>query len=226
MSHYSDFVFAVAAGTNVAIESASIVLINSYLTDVVTAIHLSKYIYRRIKWNFVWAFGYNVLAIPLAAGVFYPLMDTVIPPYVAGLAMVLSSLTVLSSSLLLNKYQPPKYAKEYKRVDEGVALDKVHMTAVDKKVTIQCESMRSGGACSCSPTTCNCDDCPEHPNCNQNQKMPPNLDIYPGCQSSWGKGCNCDENCKCGPGCKCCHEPRAPKNYLSVSNPVDSSIWL
>jgi hypothetical protein len=197
----------VAAGSNVAIESASVVLINSRLTDVVTAIHLSQCIYRRIRWNFVWAFGYNVLAIPLAAGCFYPLFNVVIPPYVAGLAMILSSLTVLTSSLLLNQYRPPKYDKEYKRrVDGVVALSKVHMTAHGRYVTIQCQGMQSGGACCCPPEACYCDGCVEHEKATEVSTVDTQdatTAPYPGCRTSWGKPCNCNENCRCGPGCKC-----------------------
>ncbi|GKY95777.1 hypothetical protein MPSEU_000538400 [Mayamaea pseudoterrestris] len=203
---------AVAAGTNVAIESASVVLINSNLTDVVTAIHLSKSIYNRIRLNFLWAFGYNTLAIPLAAGAFYPIMNMVVPPYIAGLAMILSSLTVLSSSLLLNQYQPPKYDKEYKRFGDGVALSKVHMTAAGQRVTIQCcEGMRQGKPCCCPPDACFCDECTEHGRTltrdDDSSTVSSQIESnYPGCQSSWGKPCNCKDNCRCGPGCKCCHD--------------------
>lgn len=188
----ADIGIAVAAGSNVAIESAAIVLINSKLTDVVTAIHLSKFIFRRIRWNFVFAFGYNTLAIPLAAGCFYPVMNIVIPPYVAGLAMILSSLTVLSSSLLLNRYRPPEYNQTYKGI-------------------IQCEGMGAGRACDCPPDSCYCNDCQEH-----NNTYPPEEDeltetseddAFPGCPSAWGNPCDCaKDSCRCGSGCKCSHD--------------------
>lgn len=98
---------AIGAGANIAVEAASLVLMNSKVTDVVTAIDLTRKVYRRICVNFVWALGYNTLAIPVGAGFFYPLMDVVLPPWVAGLAMIFSSMTVLFSSLLLNAYRPP-----------------------------------------------------------------------------------------------------------------------
>jgi hypothetical protein len=189
-----------------------VVLINSNLLDVVTAIHLSKTIYSRIRWNFVWAFGYNVLAIPVAAGAFYPLMDAVLPTYVAGLAMVLSSLTVLSSSLLLNRYRPPKYEKEYKRSGDRVELSKVRMMASGKKLTIQCGCLQSGKPCQCPPDACYCDGCELHQKAASDRSTEGSLDeedAYPGCPSSWGKSCNCKENCRCGPGCKCSHGEKA-----------------
>jgi Cu+-exporting ATPase len=95
-------------GTDVAMECADIVLMTNSIEGVATAIDLSRTIYRRIIMNFVWAFLYNVLAIPVAAGVFFPLVHVMIPPWVAGLAMVLSSISVTISSLLLKFYRKPK----------------------------------------------------------------------------------------------------------------------
>lgn len=118
----SEVGIAIGAGSNIAIEAAAIVLMNSKLTDVISAIHLTRTIYHRICLNFVWALGYNTLAIPVGAGAFYSLMDVVLPPYVAGLAMIFSSLTVLGSSLLLNFYKPPKYNKP-QEADETEARD-------------------------------------------------------------------------------------------------------
>ena len=108
----SEVGIAIGAGANIAVEAAGIVLMNSRLTDVIAAIDLTRTIYYRICWNFIWALGYNTLAIPVGAGVFYSIMGVVLPPYVAGLAMIFSSLTVLGSSLLLNAYKPPKFESE------------------------------------------------------------------------------------------------------------------
>jgi Cu+-exporting ATPase len=113
----ADASIAVGAGTDVAIECADIVLMQDNIEGIVTAIDLSRTIYRRIILNFIWAFGYNVLAIPLAAGVFYPLMKFMIPPWVAGLAMVLSSISVTISSLLLGLYRKPKIHSEEDEID-------------------------------------------------------------------------------------------------------------
>ncbi|KAI5065075.1 hypothetical protein GOP47_0019770 [Adiantum capillus-veneris] len=104
----ADVGMAIGAGTDVAIEAADIVLMRSNLEDVLTAIHLSKKTFSRIKINYVWALGYNVLALPLAAGVLFPLVGLRLPPWVAGAAMAISSVSVVCSSLLLRSYKRPK----------------------------------------------------------------------------------------------------------------------
>ena len=108
----ADVGIAIGAGTDVAIETASIVLMNSKLTDVVTAIDLCRTIFSRIRLNFVWSPGYNTMALPIAGGILYPVIKKVLPPFLAGIAIILSSLSVLSSSLLLNLYSPPHSRKK------------------------------------------------------------------------------------------------------------------
>ena len=112
----ADVGIAIGAGTDIAIESAGIVLVKNSLQDVITAIHLSKKIYNKIITNFIWAFGYNILGIPIAAGVFIPIFQLlagttfILPPALAGLAMALSSISVVSNSLLLKRYKTPSLA--------------------------------------------------------------------------------------------------------------------
>ncbi|KAL0589278.1 hypothetical protein ABG067_002497 [Albugo candida] len=97
---------AIGAGTEIAVETAGMVLMKSNLFDVITALDLSCTIFNRIRLNYVWALGYNCLLIPLAAGVFFP-FGFRIPPMFAGAAMALSSISVVASSLSLRYYQPP-----------------------------------------------------------------------------------------------------------------------
>jgi len=99
---------AIGAGTEVAVEAANIVLLRSNLYDVVIAIHLSKVVFKRIQMNFIWAMGYNALAIPFASGLMYPITGFRLPPEYAGLMMAFSSVSVVTSSLLLRNYKVPK----------------------------------------------------------------------------------------------------------------------
>ncbi len=90
------------SGTDIAIESGGIVLVKNNLEDVVQALILSQKTFSRIKLNLFWAFIYNTLGIPIAAGAFVGLGLT-LSPELAGLAMAFSSVSVVTSSLLLNK---------------------------------------------------------------------------------------------------------------------------
>lgn len=103
----ADVGIAIGAGTSIAVEAADIVLVRSNLHDVVVALHLSRIVFDRIKLNFVWAAGYNILALPFAAGLFYPWTDWRLPPTFAGFMMAFSSVSVVTSSLLLNFYTKP-----------------------------------------------------------------------------------------------------------------------
>jgi Cu+-exporting ATPase len=102
----ADVGIAIGSGTDVAIESGEIVLIKDNLIDVVAAVQLSKKVIQRIKQNLFWAFAYNTALIPVAAGVLYPMFGITFKPELAGLAMAMSSVTVVSLSLMLKKYTP------------------------------------------------------------------------------------------------------------------------
>jgi Cu+-exporting ATPase len=94
-------------GTDIANDAAGVVLLKNNLKDVLTTLDLSKKTLKKIKWNFFWAFVYNVCGIPLAAGALYPWMSVNITTEMAAAAMACSSTAVVLSSLLLNRYREP-----------------------------------------------------------------------------------------------------------------------
>ncbi|VAX16705.1 Lead, cadmium, zinc and mercury transporting ATPase; Copper-translocating P-type ATPase [hydrothermal vent metagenome] len=100
----ADVGFAIGAGTDIAIESSDITLMTGNLNGVVTAIRLGKATLRVIKQNLFWAFAYNTLLIPVAAGVLYPVWGVTLNPMLAALAMAFSSVTVVSNSLRLKSF--------------------------------------------------------------------------------------------------------------------------
>ena len=112
----ADIGIAIGSGTDVAMESADIVLMRSDLTDVPTAIRLSRLTIRNIKQNLFWAFGYNVVGIPIAAGLLYLFGGPLLNPIFAAAAMSLSSVSVLTNALRLKRFKAqPKYQKERRR---------------------------------------------------------------------------------------------------------------
>ena len=98
---------AIGAGASMAVAAADVVLLRSGVRDVVTALKLSRAVVARIRLNFVWALGYNLLALPLAAGVLYPSTQIIFAPEAAALAMAFSSVSVVLSSLLLRRFDTP-----------------------------------------------------------------------------------------------------------------------
>ena len=102
----ADVGLAIGAGTDVAIESADIVLMKSDLMDAVTAVELSKATIRNVKENLFWAFCYNSIGIPLAAGVFFPILGWQLSPMFGAAAMSLSSVSVVSNALRLKLFKP------------------------------------------------------------------------------------------------------------------------
>jgi len=103
----ADVGIAIGTGTDIAIEAADITLISGDLTGVVTAIALSKATIRNIKQNLFWAFAYNTLLIPVAAGVLFPLFGILLNPMFAAAAMGLSSLTVVGNAVRLRRFKAP-----------------------------------------------------------------------------------------------------------------------
>ncbi len=103
----ADLGIAIGAGTDVAVEAADVVLVGDDLGGIPTAIALSRQTMRIIKQNLVWAFGYNMILIPVAAGVLYPFFGVLLSPMLAALAMALSSVSVVTNSLRLKGFREP-----------------------------------------------------------------------------------------------------------------------
>lgn len=111
----ADIGMAIGAGTDIAIDAADVVLMNSKLTDVPAAIRLSRLTLRNIHQNLFWAFIYNVIGIPLAAGVWIPLLGLQLNPMFAAAAMSLSSFCVVTNALTLNLFDIRSTKKDKKR---------------------------------------------------------------------------------------------------------------
>ena len=134
----SDVGLAIGAGTDVAIESADIVLMKSDLLDAVTAVELSKVTIRNVKQNLFWAFIYNIIGIPLAAGVWFPLTGWQLNPMFAAAAMSLSSVSVVSNALRLKLFKPRRShpAESVSTGADGHIDMKKEVCQMEKKLTI------------------------------------------------------------------------------------------
>ena len=141
----ADVGLAIGAGTDVAIESADIVLMKSDLADAVTAVELSRATIRNVKQNLFWAFFYNIICIPLAAGMFYPIFHLQLSPMFAAAAMSLSSVCVVTNALRLRFFKPSiqKAAPAAKsgpvNTESGSAVPELKgdTKPMEKKVTIE-----------------------------------------------------------------------------------------
>lgn len=115
---------AIGSGTDIAIESADIVLMKNSLLDVVTAIDLSRAVIRNIKINLFWAFFYNIIGIPIACGIFYPIFGLKLNPMIGALAMSLSSVCVVTNALRLKKFKS-NLKNEKREVNQVVKTIKI-----------------------------------------------------------------------------------------------------
>lgn len=132
----ADVGIAIGAGTDVAIESADVVLMKSDLLDVVTAIGLSKAVIRNIKQNLFWAFFYNACGIPLAAGLLYPVFGLKLSPMFGAAAMSLSSFFVVTNALRLRFFHVLKKPEIVNHVNQGSKLpeNKEETTMITMKI--------------------------------------------------------------------------------------------
>lgn len=112
----ADVGIALGSGTDVSVESGDMVLVKDDLLDVVTGIQLGKSTMNKIKQGFFWALIYNIILLPIAAGLLYPVFEIALRPEFAGLAMALSSVSVVTNALSLNRFKPER-ANEITRVE-------------------------------------------------------------------------------------------------------------
>lgn len=137
----ADVGVAIGAGTDVAMESADIVLMKSDLQDAVTAIELSHATIRNIKQNLFWAFFYNVCGIPLAAGVFFPVLGWKLNPMFAAAAMSFSSAFVVGNALRLKLFRPKLTQQETQNTIKTTAQQKVLKEETTMKKVLKIEGM-------------------------------------------------------------------------------------
>ena len=137
----ADIGIAIGAGTDIAIDAADVVLMNSRLTDVPAAVRLSRASLRNIKENLFWAFIYNTIGIPLAAGVFVNLFGWSLDPMFGAAAMSLSSFCVVSNALRLNfvKVHSPAHDRKIHHIS-----NKHHKEEKSMEVTMKIEGMMCG----------------------------------------------------------------------------------
>lgn len=128
----ADIGVAIGQGTDIAIDSADIVLMKNSLLDVNTAIDLSTAIIRNIKMNLFWAFFYNFLGIPVAAGVFYPLFGWLLSPMIGSAAMSLSSVCVVTNALRLRFFKPSVINVK----DEETIIEKEEVKTMKKTMIV------------------------------------------------------------------------------------------
>ena len=108
----ADVGLAMSSGTDVAIEAADVTLMRDDLRGVIAAVELSRRTMRVVKENLGWAFGYNLVLVPVAAGMLYPIWGVQLSPILAGLAMALSSVSVVANSLRLGRFRPTAWTTE------------------------------------------------------------------------------------------------------------------
>lgn len=132
----ADVGMAIGAGTDVAIESADIVLMKSDLRDAVTAVRLSRAVIRNIKQNLFWAFFYNAIGIPLAAGVWYPVFNVKLNPMFGAAAMSLSSIFVVGNALRLKGFKSGFREAAGKAENAGVENDSAESVSTENKKAV------------------------------------------------------------------------------------------
>ena len=151
----ADVGIAMGSGTDVAMEAADVTLMRGDLRAVVTAIQLSRRTIRIIRENLVWAFGYNVILIPVAAGLLYPLWGLLLSPILAGAAMAFSSVSVVTNSLRLKRFTPltPALSPGRERIGEGEHSEEGMTMTTDPVCKMQVEPAKAAGSSTYKGTT-------------------------------------------------------------------------
>ncbi len=137
----ADLGMAIGAGTDVAMESADAVLVRSNLMDAVSAIKLSKAVLRNIKENLFWAFIYNIIGIPLAAGLLYPAFGIKLSPMIGAAAMSLSSVCVVMNALRLRAFKPEQAAMTAKDIQQQEGQLSVRKEEMTMQTELKIEGM-------------------------------------------------------------------------------------
>ena len=137
----SNLGIAIGAGTDIAIESADVVLMKSNLLDAVTTLRLSKAVMLNIKQNLFWAFFYNIIGIPLAAGAFYGALGWKLNPMFAAAAMSVSSVTVVLNALRLLRFKPTLSLNSNKNIKKTDQIKSIKSNAIMIEKTLQIKGM-------------------------------------------------------------------------------------
>ena len=137
----ADVGMAIGAGTDIAVESADVVLMNNSLISVSNAIELSKATIRNIKQNLFWAFFYNCLGIPIAAGVLYPAFGIQLSPMLGAAAMSLSSVFVVSNALRLRFFKSKQKTKEAIKMEIVLKVEGMMCTHCKARVESVCKAV-------------------------------------------------------------------------------------
>jgi heavy metal translocating P-type ATPase len=133
----ADVGLAIGAGTDIAIESADVVLMRSSLWEIVTAAELSRAVIRNIRENLFWAFIYNAIGIPVAAGVLYPALGITLNPMIAAAAMSLSSVCVVTNALRLRLWKGPACPVTEEKTTKENQTEKQEETGMNRTLTIE-----------------------------------------------------------------------------------------
>ena len=133
----ADVGLAIGAGTDIAIESADVVLMRSSLWDIVTATELSRAVIRNIRENLFWAFIYNAIGIPVAAGILYPALGLTLNPMIAAAAMSLSSVCVVTNALRLRLWKGPVCPVTEEKTTKENQTEKQEETGMNRTLTIE-----------------------------------------------------------------------------------------